>query len=90
MQSKSALLEKYKRIENVDLSTRGQTLTVSIKEREPAYLWCEGNLSVDADTEHAQKCYFADKTGYIFANAPQFSGDAFFIYAGLIEEDPIW
>jgi len=51
-------------------------LTVVITERKPSALWCDdGNPDME-------KCYFMDDTSTVFADAPVFSGDAYFKYYG--------
>lgn len=73
---KSTLLENFKRLKNVKLETSENTLIVSIEERIPAALYCPEALR----NLGASSCYFIDKEALIFAKAPAFSGDSFFIY----------
>ncbi len=63
-------------------------ITVTIQERKGAYLWCTG----DAEDISAQNsnCYFLNSDGYIFSNAPYFSGNVYFKFlGGGISDDPI-
>jgi len=59
-----------------------QTIEVSITERFPQSLWC-GVFYQKAETESLiENCYFIDKTGFIYAKAPTFSGNPFVRYYG--------
>ena len=65
------LLKEFPRFKSVDLNlSRSRTLLVSVEERTPFALYC-------AD---ASQCYFFDEDGFIFADAPSFSGNVYFIY----------
>ncbi len=67
----------FKRVDNVTISRSGlNTLIVSIQERVPAYTWCKGEPPAKRD------CYLVDGQGYIFSEAPVFSGNAFFGFYG--------
>ncbi|MFZ2522436.1 MAG: hypothetical protein WAX44_00670 [Minisyncoccia bacterium] len=92
------LKESFKRIEEIDISLTGfKTLIVSIRERKPYAIWCntvpgrdnatiEGVISEVASLEN---CYFIDQNSTIFAMAPNFSGDAYFKYYGIISGESI-
>lgn len=68
------------RIANVDVTRKDKhTLAVVITERDPAYVWCGEVYPVDT---LAPKCYFLDLSGFAFADAPYFSGDAYFKFYG--------
>lgn len=58
-----------------------QTLYIQAKERREDGLWCT--------QDEEQECYFIDKTGYVFAHAPQYSEGVMFVYYGDIEGDPL-
>lgn len=67
----------------------GRILTVSIIEREPFALWCGRDA---LRTRPEGSCDYLDDTGFVFAKAPQFSGNAYFEFYGtglLPESDPI-
>lgn len=57
-------------------------LVVYISEREPRGVWCgDAELKV---------CYFLDENGFIFGEAPQFTGTIYTTFTGVIEkENPI-
>ncbi len=78
----SALQERFPRIRAVSLQREGlQTLRVVVRERVPRALWCGDivpsfyRLSKEPDAaEEYGTCYFLDRTGYLFAKAPSFTG----------------
>jgi hypothetical protein len=78
---KDKMLEKYKRVLSIDIYAGSFTsIVIEIVERKPKYLYCGENiLSVD----EIGKCYFIDDTGYIYSKAPYFSGNVFFEFYGL-------
>jgi hypothetical protein len=76
------LKQTFQRIDTIEIHLQGfKTLVVNIKEREPYAMWCD--TLPPSDSEH---CYFLDQNGTIFAEAPQFSGDAYFKYYGLVTD----
>lgn len=83
---KRELLETFKRIAEVDINRENfREITITAPERIGKYLWCS---AVSVDT--GEKCYFVDKDGYTFDEAPNFSGSAYFkLYGDLeAERDP--
>lgn len=89
------LADDFKRIETVSIKSKGlKTLIVSMAERKPDSLWCFGDSSEDGNVpknENSGKCYFLDKEGVVFSEAPDFSGSTFLRYYGLLDdiEQPI-
>ena len=76
------LSESFKRIDTIKIHLKNaKTMVVEITERKPFALWCDTLPS--GDTVEGQ-CYFIDQNSTIFAEAPQFSGDAYFKYFGNI------
>ncbi len=78
---KNKLSLQFQRLKDVILSIKNnETLEVKLTERVGLYTWCgnnpEENISVD------KKCYFLDKDGYIFDEAPYFSGEVYFKFYG--------
>lgn len=57
---------------------KDQNLIINIDERVENGVWCKED-----------KCYFMDRTGYIFADAPTFSDGFVFSYRGVIIGNPI-
>lgn len=87
------LADKFKRIETIKVSLEGlNKLVVDITERKPVAIWCrENKISVATTTDVAkqdkEQCYFIDLFSTIFAEAPNFSGDAYFKYYGLVTKE---
>ena len=75
------LKQTFQRIDTIDIKRKNfDTLVMDITERKPIATWCNG-ISI---------CYFMDSNSTIFSLAPDFSGDAYFKYYGLISaENPI-
>ncbi|MBU3968605.1 hypothetical protein KJ991_00075 [Patescibacteria group bacterium] len=74
------IYNKFKRIKNIDIKRVGfNGISITIKERSPAGLWCGKKINID------EKCYFLDEDGYIYTEAPIFSGSVFFRNYGNIE-----
>ena len=88
------LADDFKKIEKLSIKSKGfKTLIATIVERKPNSLWCfskseDGNIRNNANLG---KCYFLDEEGVIFSEAPDFSGNAFLRYYGLLDniEQPI-
>jgi cell division septal protein FtsQ len=75
------LTDKYKRIKNISLNIENlKTLDVSITERTALYTYC-GIAPAELDSRN-QKCYFMDESGYIFDEAPYFSGEVYTKFYG--------
>ncbi|HEY4513157.1 MAG TPA: hypothetical protein VJH06_01440 [Candidatus Paceibacterota bacterium] len=88
---KNALSEKFKRIKELNLSVKNnnKNLEVLLTEREPKYTWCGEDIS-ESREGNEQKCYFMDSEGYIFDNAPYFSGNVYFkFYGDINKENPM-
>ena len=78
------LKAKFQRIATISVGRGGNlhTLVVTITERTPSALWCEGDPTTATSTTDVSTCFFMDDTSTIFAQAPSFSGDAYFKYYG--------
>ncbi len=77
----NVLLRTFPRIKEVTFTLLdNHILRVALKEREPFGLWCD---MVSSESVVSQ-CYFLDSDGFVFDHAPQFSGDAYFKYYGLL------
>jgi hypothetical protein len=80
---KNELADKFKRLKNITLLIQNKkVLVVSLSEREASYIWC-GNILPETNSSD-QKCYFLDKDGYIFDEAPYFSGEVYFKFYGFV------
>jgi|GEM_PF-1682465 len=70
---KKFLLEGLKEIKEVNVSWgKWQTINISIMERKPHSVWCGKDSQAVNPT-----CYFVDKEGYIYSQAPDFTGNMF-------------
>ena len=88
---KKALSSKFKRLKDINLLVKGleeedfngNYLEVKVTERTGEYVWCG-----DAPTEGGARstCSFLDDSGYLFDNAPYFSGNVYFKFYGSISE----
>ena len=75
------LREHFQRIDTISISKKDwQTITIKITERKPFAIWCSGDPI-------SNNCFFMDVNSTIFSQAPNFSGDAYFKYYGLLNTD---
>ncbi|OGI57013.1 hypothetical protein A3B85_02670 [Candidatus Nomurabacteria bacterium RIFCSPHIGHO2_02_FULL_37_13] len=82
---KNKLQDKFKRLKDISFSIKNnKILEVSLTERVAKYTWCRTNLPQTQTDNDNQKCYFLDESGYIFDEAPYFSGEVYFKFYGLI------
>ncbi len=83
---KNELAIKFKRLNDIALSLEDlKTLVVSTNEHLASYTWC------GPTPEEKTKCYFMDEQGYIFDEAPYFSGEVYLKFYGkynINESDP--
>ena len=79
----ASILTQYQRVKSVDLNVNGKTLDVRVVERKPSYTWCKGT----PETQQETSCYFLDEQGYIFTEAPVFSGNAYVSFYGIVEDE---
>ncbi|MDD3662751.1 MAG: FtsQ-type POTRA domain-containing protein, partial [Candidatus Pacebacteria bacterium] len=80
------LLEVFPRIEELSVSREGlNVLNIKIKERLGAYLYC-GEVIPEIESEIGENCYFVNNDGYIFDEAPYFSGNVYFRYYAKIDD----
>ncbi len=76
------LKEKFKRFDEVNVEIKDRNiLAIQVAERSPRHVWCGSELPVNQDI---QKCYFLDTEGYIFDEAPYFSGQVYFKFYGSV------
>ncbi|KKS03859.1 MAG: hypothetical protein UU82_C0027G0006 [Candidatus Nomurabacteria bacterium GW2011_GWC2_41_8] len=78
---KNELWNKFKRLKDISLSIKNnKILEVFLTERVAKFMWC-GAVLLQTETENP-KCYFLDEDGYIFDEAPYFSGEVYFKFYG--------
>ena len=74
---RNKLLTELPRIKSLELNLIDvKTLNVSISERQPSALYCDQVEGIIQSSD----CYFLDEDGFIYASAPSYSGDVYFIY----------
>jgi hypothetical protein len=89
------LSNNFKRLKDIRFSVeKNKILVVSLSEREAKYMWCgdtptdvgllQGRIPTSAESE---KCYFLDRDGYVFDEAPYFSGEVYFRFFGSLDTD---
>ncbi|MBX4195422.1 FtsQ-type POTRA domain-containing protein [Candidatus Parcubacteria bacterium] len=79
------LLAALPRLASADASLSDtKTLRVAVTERTPYALYC----SDISNAENPAECFFLDETGYIFSEAPDFSGGVYMVYAADPPFDP--
>ena len=77
---KENLLLKFPRIELLSLYLDNlNTLRIDITERKGSYLYCGANIPENKN-EIGENCYFMNNDGFIFDEAPYFSGNVYFKY----------
>ena len=75
------LTAKFKRIKDISINVSNlKTLNISLTERTALYTYC-GVAPAELD-EKDQKCYFMDEDGFIFDEAPYFSGEVYTKFYG--------
>ncbi len=81
---------KFKRLNNISINVNNfRTLEITVSEYGGKYLWCGGLIPTSENKDN--KCYFLDSNGYIFDEAPYFSGNVYFKFYGdsnLNKENP--
>ena len=89
----SELNSKYKRLNNISININNfKTLEINVSEYEGKYLYCGLLIPPLRSNLNNNKCYFTDSDGYIFDEAPYFSGSVFFrLYgdASVNDKNPI-
>lgn len=88
------LKKTFPRIKDLQVNISDyHTLNIQITERQPKALWCNNPPIQNASSTNASvvsDCYFLDATGFVYSESPDFSGDAYFKYYGLVPfESPI-
>ena len=77
-QIKKDLLKEIKTISDVGISwDNWQQISITITERRPHSVWCGNDMRISGS------CFFVDKYGYIYSEAPTFSGSIFIKDYGL-------
>lgn len=85
---KKELFNKFKRLKNIVLNVQNfNILNISLVERIALYTYCGATPPESNNIEDPQniinKCYFMDDSGYIFDEAPYFSGEVYLKFYGI-------
>ncbi|MGB8815729.1 MAG: hypothetical protein WCC74_00615 [Minisyncoccia bacterium] len=74
---KNSLQKYFPKIDSISLRMTGnKSVRVTVLERHPVGLWCKSK------ERRGGGCYFLDRSGYIYSEAPDFSGNPFFYFFG--------
>lgn len=85
---KKELTGQFKRLSSVSMQVKEfKTLEISVSEYEAKYTWCGDALPAEdgAEKEKEGKCQFMDSKGYVFDEAPYFSGNVYFRFYGKLQ-----
>lgn len=83
---KNKLLNEFKRLQDIKFSIKDRKiLEVSVSERIASYTWCGDTFPENENSN--QKCHFMDEDGYVFDEAPYFSGEVYFRFYGSISTE---
>lgn len=81
------LLLNFPRIEILSVGRDDlNTIHIDIVERKGSYLYC-GSTVPENKEEVGENCYFINNDGFIFDKAPYFSGNVYFKYYMLLEDN---
>lgn len=84
-QIKYDLSKNLNRLKEIQLNlTSLNILEVTVSERLASYTWCGDYMPKTEQELEAAKCYFMNEEGYIFDEAPYFSGEVFFRFIGKV------
>ena len=80
---KTDIENTFTRIKSVEVTVLGgDAISINVEERRPYALWC-GDSYINTE-ENLGNCYFIDDSSYVFAKAPDFTGNIFFKYFGIL------
>ncbi len=76
-----SLSTEIKRLKDINLTINDSgTLEVLVKERTGLYTWC--GVIFEPVSDKSSMCYFLDEDGFMFDEAPYFSGEVYFKFYG--------
>jgi cell division septal protein FtsQ len=79
----NTLFNNFKRLKEINISLKeNNTLNIDVEERKALYTWCGEEINIENT-----KCYFLNDLGYIFDEAPYFSGEVYFKFYGDINKN---
>jgi len=82
------LIFKFNRLKDISFNVKNfRTLNISLSERIALYTYCGLTLpesnKYSIESLNEEKCYFMDEDGYIFDEAPYFSGEIYLKFYGI-------
>ncbi|GEM_PF-2068191 len=81
----AAVERQFLRIASLTFTEQSpRALRVVIHEREPDAVWCEGSFVA----VHARHCFYVDRDGVLYDQAPEFSGPVYFEFYGYVRQPP--
>jgi len=82
-----AIIESFHRVSEARVSLDNfSIMEISVKEREPVGLWCEGSLERGSGNKN-EKCFYLDSNSFIFAEA-SINLQNFTFYYGEVSGNP--
>lgn len=85
--TEKGLLQNFFRLESAEISFESlKSISVHVEERKPFAVWCASTILDRVVTFH-DDCYFIDKNGFVFSQAPKFTGNVYVRYYGLVKPD---
>jgi hypothetical protein len=74
---RQSLLQNIPRLSAVEVElSNPRTISINLVERQPFALYCKDVVYMNSP----EGCFFLDQTGYIFSEAPSFSGGVYTVY----------
>ena len=81
---KDAIHKRFSQVKNITISFKNfHTIYITIEEYKPSAVWCS-EKNGKSGVIFTDNCYFMDEAGYVFGQSPQFSGNVYPRYYGLI------
>lgn len=84
------ILSDFKKVLKIEIKSNGlKSIIANITERKPEFTWCAGDADLElSGGREIGSCYFMDKEGVIFSEAPKFSGNSHMSlrYFGLMDD----
>lgn len=79
---KKSLQKEFPKIDYLEVKRSfPNKLSISLSERKGSYVWCGNDVTISVISKDNQ-CFFVDKEGVIFSEAPYFSGTPFVLFLG--------
>lgn len=84
------LQEKFPKIGSLSISKKfPDGLVINFQEREMVGIWCAINIKTMEDSPVSRNCFYVDKNGVIFDEAPQIKGSLILVINDFSPQDTI-